>query len=87
MTGHDEVTDTLMNRVAVHIDEPLIFQFAIEQLGLTWEEVSVLYCYCEYEYVMKVISTERKITRNNRKIKEILLLLHSIVTFLRMFLN
>ena len=42
LNGQDEVTNILMDRVAHHIDKSLYRHFAIEQLGLTWEEVSEL---------------------------------------------
>ena len=42
MTGQEEVTNTLMDRVADYINEPLQLHFALEQLGLTWEEFFVM---------------------------------------------
>ena len=45
--------------MALHIDKSLQVHFAIEQLGLSWEEVSVIYDYQEYKYYMKVKQKER----------------------------
>ena len=43
LDAEDEVTNTLVDRVARHIDQPLWFHFSIEQLGMTWKEVSGMY--------------------------------------------
>ena len=45
LTGQDEVTNRLMDRVDDYINKPLYHNFAIEQLSLTWEEVSKVYVY------------------------------------------
>ena len=91
LTVQDEVTNSLVDRVAHYINKPLYLYFAIEQLGLTWEKVSVM---PENEFLFKKNcqqvrcqgNTERNITRNDRKyiliIREWTFLIHSILKFL-----
>ena len=67
LTGQDEVTNRLVNRVARHIDGPLQLHLAIEQLGLTWNEVSVVHLLRDYKQVRYEGNTETNITRNDRK--------------------
>ena len=43
LTAEDEVTNTLMDKVARYINEPLHLHFAIEQLSLRWENVFAKY--------------------------------------------
>ena len=42
LTQQDEVTNALMDRVSGYIKESVRFQFAIEQLGLRWDEISAM---------------------------------------------
>ena len=71
LTGQDEVTNTLVDRVADYIYESLRLHFATEQLGLPWKEVSELYSYRflddYYQQVRCEGNTERNITRNDWK--------------------
>ena len=72
LTGQDEVTNSLVDRVAVYMKGPVGIHFAIEQLGLTWEEVSVMskeefLGETDYQQVRCEGNTERNFTRNDRK--------------------
>ena len=72
LTGQDEVTNSLVDRVAYYINKPIHLHFAIEQLGLTWEVVSKVYGYpLEDEYHHQQVrcegNTGRNITRNDQK--------------------
>ena len=42
LTRQDEVTNALMDRVSDYINTSVGFQFAIEQLGLRWDEISAI---------------------------------------------
>ena len=72
LTGQDEVTNSLVDRVADHIHESLMLHFAMEQLGLTWKEVSVMskenFSFADIRQQVRCEGiTERNITRNDRK--------------------
>ena len=74
LTGQNEVTNTLVDLVVLHINKALHPYFAIEQLSLTWEELSAIDLYgCEFEdeYYQQV-RCERKhrkmVPRNDRKL-------------------
>ena len=73
LTGQDEITNLLVDRVADYIKESTRFHFAIEQFGITWEKVFIMiedeFCFEEYyrQQVRCKDSTERIITRNDRK--------------------
>ena len=85
LTGQDEVTKSLVDWVVHYIKKPIQFHFALEQLGITWEEVSVM---SESQFLFEEKSeqvrcegnTERNITRNYWKyvltIREGTLLFH-----------
>ena len=85
LTGRDEVTNTLVDRVAYYIKGAVGPHFAIEQLGLTWEDVSMMNDYSVYENHQQVRCegfTERNTTRNDVLIiKQRALLFHSILKF------
>ena len=86
LTGQDEVTNTLVDRVACYIKAADCSHFAIEQLGLTWEDVSMTIDYCVYdnhEQVRCEDFTERNTTRNDVLIiRQRALLFHSVLKFL-----
>ena len=68
LTGQDEVTNTLMDRVARYIEGSLRLHFAIEQLGLTWKEVlSIAFAHQYDQQVRCEGNTEANITRIYRK--------------------
>ena len=71
LTGQDEVTNSLVDRVAHCIKGAVGLHFAIEQLGLTWKEVSVMFekqFLFEEDYQQVRCECNRKnITRNDQK--------------------